>query len=657
MNSFYNAPPDPPPPPAHGNPYIASADSFTTTLDGFAPYHQSSLNNLLHFFTTPLGMIGVLSLLTCLTPDRSVKPAVSLVLVHAFLLLRDYTIPAAVQAQSALVLLTCLLLACCFRPSLKASLLLTCLGYGLQDLAHWYTGEETFQQNTWGDLEGGPLGKCAGMFVQHVFYLQPLVCAVQSAAVQNVTYLLPLLWWSGGCYMLDSSCSGLPHTFVSLRALFGTFSLPCEKRDMKTVRAWAVAQKPPHKKTSHWWVEDLGAEAKAAFKRLEVGEGVMNMFRTRFSEEGYAIDVVAGMNELYISGPNRAGTSDQVFFTEHIDGPYILYPFCSVYRCIVGLDENTEISTFFPNAHFGKTAKSGDILAFDFNREPHFIQADPKAPNKDFRIVLKLHYAIYPRGLAALGHVLHFLNVRYNELFRALFLFTLTPKENSFSGLVGEYAVNGGTVLYNSIDKYMGYNNLLYVGTLGAVAFVLDCYPVFLVGTSYVHYCRYISTYYIRKNVNYGLFKRDVLFFKGVMLLQMLRLVMGPFADGSKDLLADMNFVGLAMIVGGYLVSMAATAALGVDGTYFGIELGFVKADYMFVNSFPYNCIPHPMILSQVVALSGMHAFSWVGGGLKFDGPWWWVVPVHCALYFTHMAQENWDVWDGEPWFKKVKAD
>jgi hypothetical protein len=63
------------------------------------------------------------------------------------------------------------------------------------------------------------------------------------------------------------------------------------------------------------------------------------------------------------------------------------------------------------------------------------------------------------------------------------------------------------------------------------------------------------------------------------------------------------------------------------------------------------------MILSQVVALSGMHAFSWVGGGLKFDGPWWWVVPVHCALYFTHMAQENWDVWDGEPWFKKVKAD
>ena len=32
----------------------------------------------------------------------------------------------------------------------------------------------------------------------------------------------------------------------------------------------------------------------------------------------------------------------------------------------------------------------------------------------------------------------------------------------------------------------------------------------------FVHYCRYISTYYARKGVNYGAFKRDVLFFKVV---------------------------------------------------------------------------------------------------------------------------------------------
>jgi hypothetical protein len=34
-------------------------------------------------------------------------------------------------------------------------------------------------------------------------------------------------------------------------------------------------------------------------------------------------------------------------------------------------------------------------------------------------------------------------------------------------------------------------------------------------------------------------------------------------------------------------------------------------------------------------------------------GAWPWLVPVHVLLYFTHMAQEIYDVWDGEPWFNK----
>ena len=35
----------------------------------------------------------------------------------------------------------------------------------------------------------------------------------------------------------------------------------------------------------------------------------------------------------------------------------------------------------------------------------------------------------------------------------------------------------------------------------------------------------------------------------------------------------------------------------------FGIELGFVKAEYNFVKEFPYNIgLPHPMITGQVCA-------------------------------------------------------
>ena len=248
--------------------------------------------------------------------------------------------------------------------------------------------------------------------------------------MQNfVTYAVPVLMLAYGNYDIDSDSSGFPHTFVKVRALFGKMTAKGEGKDIDTVRKWAMDQKPPQKKTSHWWVSDLCKDANDAFHRLEKCDSVMRMFAEKFDPTVYSVDVVGGMNELYISGPNRSGTSDQVFFTEHIDGPYILFPFASIYRCIVGMDGNTEISTCFSNVYERKTAQKGDILAFDFNREPHYITSEGNKPNKDFRVVLKLHYAVYPKRLAFFGWALHWLTTRYNELFRALFLFTLTPSE------------------------------------------------------------------------------------------------------------------------------------------------------------------------------------------------------------------------------------
>ncbi|GMI12366.1 hypothetical protein TrRE_jg1901 [Triparma retinervis] len=207
----------------------------------------------------------------------------------------------------------------------------------------------------------------------------------------------------------------------------------------------------------------------------------------------------------------------------------------------------------------------------------------------------------------------------------------------------------------------MGIYNLLYImfaAILGAKGHLLGVnfiggYTTFLILTQFVHYYKYITTYYWRK-VNFSHFKRDVLFFKSVALTNLAYMVLRPYwkvisAEGLAGLSSDLslNLPGISMIAAGYFVSISATAALGVDGTYFGIELGVVEADYGFVKSFPYNCIPHPMILSQVVALIGIHTFPGVGGTVP------WLVPTHVALYFLHMAQEIYDVWDGTPWYKK----
>ena len=80
------------------------------------------------------------------------------------------------------------------------------------------------------------------------------------------------------------------------------------------------------------------------------------------------------------------------------------------------------------------------------------------------------------------------------------------------------------------------------------------------------------------------------------------------------------------------------TALLGVDGTYFGIELGFVQASKHYVQRFPYGVIPHPMILSQCVALLGLFRHA------AFRAAWPYLVPAHICFYMTHMVQEHFDI-------------
>jgi hypothetical protein len=48
--------------------------------------------------------------------------------------------------------------------------------------------------------------------------------------------------------------------------------------------------------------------------------------------------------------------------------------------------------------------------------------------NKDFRIVLKVHYCVYPKWALPFGLLLGYLSTNYNKAFRALFLFTINPE-------------------------------------------------------------------------------------------------------------------------------------------------------------------------------------------------------------------------------------
>ncbi len=52
-----------------------------------------------------------------------------------------------------------------------------------------------------------------------------------------------------------------------------------------------------------------------------------------------------------------------------------------------------------------------------------------------------------------------------------------------------------------------------------------------------------------------------------------------------------------------------------------------------------YSYIPHPMIVSQMVALLGFHKAA------LFRQDWPYVVPIHVTLYIVHMLQEMFNIY------------
>jgi isoprenylcysteine carboxyl methyltransferase (ICMT) family protein YpbQ len=304
---------------------------------------------------------------------------------------------------------------------------------------------------------------------------------------------------------------------------------------------------------------------------------------------------------------------------------------------IIGLDANEEITTKFPMVPTEIAAQNGDVLAFDFHREVHYIQKNYGKTNEDFRIVLKVHHVIYPKWARPFGKLLGYLSTRYNRAFRSLFLYTINP--NGAFNKFAAWNVIFWTKVVHQLEEKFGYSNIAYLAILAIIACFTD-YKVFLLGTSFIHYSRYITTYYHRENVAYGNFKRDVLIYKSIALLQLLSLYVAAVTKNMSNMsaLSAIPMVDLAMVVGGYALSMYATYQLGVDGTYFGIELGFVKASKHYVQKFPYGVIPHPMILSQCVALLGLYRHA------AFRAAWPYLVPAHVCFYMTHMVQEHFDI-------------
>ncbi|KAI8894086.1 hypothetical protein BC833DRAFT_624275 [Globomyces pollinis-pini] len=576
--------------------------NFNSLSKEFNAYHLSHLNVLLHLFTTTSFYFSTISLLL------SVNNAIFI--IQAYCILLFLSIPTHLAVVSTTIITINSLLASYFALSNYQSIAIFICSYIAQDLAHYITNEETYQ-SAYSKKYGYSLQMLSNLFL-HTFYMLPLVIA----STVNVDLIQGLTSW-----------------FV-VRDRIIKVKLKEEKADLKVIESWLDDQDLPKNITSHWWFASLPDHIRSAFDKVAHSPTILKGFNALFPAPEYSTIVLHDMNEIYVATVDSTkATSDNVFYSNHVDGPFLIYPCASVYRAIVAVNTNKHIKTIFPAHPCEGVLTDGDVWAFDFNREVHRIETVCQAEN--LRYNLKVHYLVYPTNLPFYGYVLGKLTSLYDYIARLAFLQTLVPKTIFDRALWSLIMLTTWTV-FGLVRAAGNSGAFVFVIFTGLISYCIPTeIPLFLIATSFIHYLIYIGTYYnyetLRNKIAFEGFKQTVMFYKFIAFCHIISYY---YAGMMKT---GIDYISIAMIVLGFGLSTSAAAAIGLDQTYFGVELQKVQQPY-FVTTFPYNLTKHPMIIGNIIGLVGF---------MKLDGfreaiPW--LVPAHVAFYMVHMIQEHFDV-------------
>ena len=368
---------------------------------------------------------------------------------------------------------------------------------------------------------------------------------------------------------------------------------------LDNIREWVIKQQPSLNTSTHWWFKDLPQNINELFLHVSKNRKITDMFRKTFGSD-YVIDILHDMNEIYVSPPSnnnknfQKNASDNIFYTRHIDGPFYYIPFASCYRVIIGLDNNRDIMTIFNIIPESYIIKTGDVVGFDFHRECHYITPiirgnsetinNGNCGNDRYRVVLKIHYCVYPRWAVVFGFILSKLSIMYNNLFRDLFLFTLKPQSKSTKCLANIMILY--TKVYHDIEYYIGNNNIQYISLLYYVSLNTH-YNVFVFGSSFIHYLRWIDTADNNQKINI-LFTRDYNFYKFLYMFHFIQMYLSHkienspmlYAAVATPLLSTLYLYDYTMYIP-KLLEICLTFVILVDNT---ISLTHIEHLYIYVN-------------------------------------------------------------------------
>jgi len=385
-------------------------------------------------------------------------------------------------------------------------------------------------------------------------------------------------------------------TWTAFQSVAATLSWVVPRHRIAHVRGLftdtdTLAQALPHPRqpgrSESWKVDDNNPSVGVLRNSERLHDAIRNTFGARVSIQSVAhLDRIQRLARGTVHTPAAASL-------------LAVAPGCHLVRATVALSsDHTPVVHPHLHHHTGgppHALSPGDALVLDLLNEPHHIAAGPAGDTT----VLHLHFVVAAPGLSPLA--------------RGLVHLGHHPERSTLR-----------TRTFDAIQHRVGVTNLAWVLLLGAASLLTASAVPLLLGGSTVHYLLYIGTYAHRGPVAYGAFLRDALFYK---TLSMVLLWGAALAFAPAPPLAP-----LVIAAAGYSLSGLSTLRLGVIRTWFGVELG--QSTPVRIDRFPYDRIPHPMILGAILALIGIGMLP--GLSERFA----WLVPVHIAFYLLHLLQE-----------------
>ena len=279
-----------------------------------------------------------------------------------------------------------------------------------------------------------------------------------------------------------------------------------EAAKLDTVAAWAqtLAVREQSRRSIHVPVSALPPEISKDCDRA--AEKLMRHLREL--HPAMTTTRVPQMDELAINGHDYNQSSDAVFRTPHIDGPFAICPMTTLVRGILALDSNDEqISTIFPDARKKFVLQNGEFVMFDYNRTVHHISQGANTKGRLPRKVLKFHFVLGPWGSR---QCLAYMCAWFNKVSRDSFVHSLEPE--GCCRICLSKTLFGTTVVYRWLQKLIGLENLIYT-TLWAHILPVSYNFVMIAIMSAV-----VST------TRYQKFRRDVVLWVLLLLFYILEL-------------------------------------------------------------------------------------------------------------------------------------